>query len=234
MNVLTYVPLNPLFMYIMGAEEAKQRRPTPAELAEMCRLLEVGMEAGACGFSVQKLGVNSHQRDYDGTPMITDTIAEDDLMAFAKVLKKLGRGVIQGIGAPGKTWENLAEFSGRPVIYNTVSPMADQHGVSNGRAEDVIAWLHECNAHAAIARAGPSDDHRERAAIHHGGLEFVRFQPDLAAGDARHALRNGWPSSAPRKPAPRSRLNMMAAIRCRWPGQTASVTFACCGLWISA
>ena len=145
-NVLTYVPLNPLFMYVMGAEEAKKRRPTPDELAEMCRLLEVGMEAGACGFSLQKLGVNSHQRDYDGTPRITDTIAEDDLMAFAKVLRKLGRGVIQGIGAPGKTWEDLAASSGRPVIYNTVSPMADQHGVSNGRAEDVIAWIHECNA----------------------------------------------------------------------------------------
>jgi hypothetical protein len=24
--------------------------------------------------------------------------------------------------------------------------MADQHGVSNGRAEDVITWIHECNA----------------------------------------------------------------------------------------
>ena len=145
-NVLTYVPLNPLFMYVMGAEEAKLRRPTAEELAEMCRLLEVGMEAGACGFSVQKLGVNSHQRDYDGTPMITDTMSEEDLMAFARVLRKLGRGVIQGIGVPGKMWEDLAEISGRPVIYNTVSPMADQHGVSNGRAEDVIAWIHECNA----------------------------------------------------------------------------------------
>lgn len=145
-NVLTYVPLNPLFMYVMGAEEAKRRRPTPEELAEMCRLLEQGMEAGACGFSVQKLGMNSHQRDYDGTPMITDTMSEDDLMAFARVLRKLGRGVIQGIGVPGKMWEDLAEISGRPVIYNTVSPMADQHGVSNGRAEDVIAWIHECNA----------------------------------------------------------------------------------------
>ena len=144
-NVLTYVPLIPLFMYVMGPEAAKSRRPTANELAEMCRLLELGMEAGGCGFSLQYLGVNSHQRDYDGTPMITDTMSEDDLMEFAKVLKKLGRGTIQGIGTPGAVWEKLAEISGRPVIYNTVSPMADQHGVSNGRAEDVIGWLHDCN-----------------------------------------------------------------------------------------
>ena len=29
-NVLTYVPLSPLIMYVMGAEEAKRRRPTPS------------------------------------------------------------------------------------------------------------------------------------------------------------------------------------------------------------
>ena len=54
-NVLTYVPLIPLFMYVMGPEAAKSRRPTSAELAEMCRLLEHGMEAGGCGFSLQYL-----------------------------------------------------------------------------------------------------------------------------------------------------------------------------------
>jgi N-acyl-D-aspartate/D-glutamate deacylase len=148
-NVLTYAPLIPLFMYVMGPDEAKRRRPTPAELSEMCRLLRLAMEAGACGFSLQKLGENSHQRDYDATPMITDTIADEDLMAFAEVLKALGRGVIQGIGHPGETWERLAQVSGRPVIYNTVSPVADQHGVSNGRAEDIIRWIHDCNARGA-------------------------------------------------------------------------------------
>ena len=144
-NVLTYVPLSPLIMYVVGAEEAKRRRPTEAEMAEMCRLLEQAMEAGACGFSLQNLGVNSHQRDFDASPMITDTMHDDDLVAFGAVLAKLGRGVIQGIGGSMQMWERMAQVSGRPIIYNTVSPMADQHGVSNGRAEDAIAWIHDCN-----------------------------------------------------------------------------------------
>ena len=66
-NVLAYAPLAPLFMYVMGPEEAKSRRPTADELAAMCGLLEVAMDAGACGFSTQILGPQSHQRDYDGT-----------------------------------------------------------------------------------------------------------------------------------------------------------------------
>ena len=40
------------------------------------------MEAGACGFSVQKAGKFSAQRDFDGEPMCTDTMANEDLYAF--------------------------------------------------------------------------------------------------------------------------------------------------------
>ena len=145
-NVLTYAPLAPIFMYVMGNDEAKRRRPTQAELDEMCRLLEVAMEAGACGFSTQWLGPESHQRDYDGTPMITDTMHPDDLYAFGATLRKIGRGFIQGIGGLPENWEKLVEVSGRPFIYNTVTVVADQHGQSTGYAEHVLAWIHEANA----------------------------------------------------------------------------------------
>ena len=35
-----------------------------------------GMDAGLCGFSIQRLGPNSTQADFDGTPMVTDTMVE--------------------------------------------------------------------------------------------------------------------------------------------------------------
>ena len=41
---------------------------------EMQRLLHEGMDAGLCGFSIQRLGPNSAQADFDGTPMVTDTM----------------------------------------------------------------------------------------------------------------------------------------------------------------
>jgi N-acyl-D-aspartate/D-glutamate deacylase len=43
-NCLTYVPLTPLYAWVMGWEEAKKRRPTEAELQEMCRLIHEAMD----------------------------------------------------------------------------------------------------------------------------------------------------------------------------------------------
>ena len=48
----------------------------PREQAEMCRILDEALDAGCCGFSAQILGENSVQRDFDGTPTITNTIRE--------------------------------------------------------------------------------------------------------------------------------------------------------------
>ena len=62
-NVFTYVPLSPIYVWVMGIEAATSRRPTEAELSQMCRLVNEGMDAGACGWSTQVLGEGSDQRD---------------------------------------------------------------------------------------------------------------------------------------------------------------------------
>jgi N-acyl-D-aspartate/D-glutamate deacylase len=62
LNCLTYVPVTPLYAWVMGWEEAKKRRPTEAELWEMCRLIHEAMDAGACGWSAQVLGHAALQR----------------------------------------------------------------------------------------------------------------------------------------------------------------------------
>ena len=67
-NVLQYMPTASLMTYVMGLEAAKSRPATSAERKEMQRLLHEGMDAGLCGFSIQRLGPNSVQADFDGTP----------------------------------------------------------------------------------------------------------------------------------------------------------------------
>jgi N-acyl-D-amino-acid deacylase len=127
-NVISYVPIGPLMIWVMGLDEAKQREPTAAELAEMCRLIEAGMDAGACGWSVQHLGdgFTSVQRDYDGTPMVTDIMSDATCLAFAEVLRKRGEGHIQITQAQDDIREDLifveklAEVSGCPVLFNVV------------------------------------------------------------------------------------------------------------------
>ncbi len=151
-NCLTYVPLTPLYAWVMGWDEAKKRRPTEAELQEMVRLIHEAMDAGACGWSAQVLGQTSVQRDYDGTPMITDLLSEHELLTFAKILADRDEGFIElayeETGEEGRPlgedtqnfFEQVAKTARRPVLYQAVAPNAvhpEQH-----RAR--IRWLEQC------------------------------------------------------------------------------------------
>ena len=151
-NCLTYVPLTPLYAWVMGWEEAKKRRPTEAELAEMCRLINEAMDAGACGWSAQVLGINSIQRDYDGTPMITDMLSEHEILTFAKVLADRDEGFIelayQQTGEEGRPlapearqfFEKVAAAAKRPILYQAVTP----NSVHPEQHRERIRWLNSC------------------------------------------------------------------------------------------
>ncbi len=152
-NMLSYVGLAPVMTYVMGLEAAKNRPATGEEKTEMAAILEDAMEAGACGWSTQWSGENGVQLDYDGTPMVTDTMAEEDLYIFAEVLGKRGEGFIQltGDGGKGKPearriQERIAEISGRPVIYNVLALGVDQHGQATGDHNEVMQWMEDANA----------------------------------------------------------------------------------------
>merc|ERR1719414_1356894 len=132
-------------IYVMGLEQAKSRPATKDEMDEMCRLLTEAMEHGACGFSVQMAGEDSVQRDYDGTPMVTDLMSPKDLKRFAAELGKVGRGFIQCTGPTPGLSEKLAMESGRPVIWNLVCAGVDQHGTPVEGHEEILAWLDRCN-----------------------------------------------------------------------------------------
>ena len=142
LNMLSFVGLNPLMSYVMGHETAKERPATQAERERMCAILSDGLDAGGCGFSAQILGPDSVQRDFDGTPMITDMMAPEDLLAFAEVLRRKRRGFIQVFGAT----EELCDASGRPVIWNALVLHADQHGNTYGYYKDKLAWFERANA----------------------------------------------------------------------------------------
>ena len=127
-NCIQYMPTASLMIYVMGLEAAKTRAATPQERKEMQRLLHEGMDAGLCGFSVQRLGPNSVQADYDGTPMVTDTMCDEDILALGEVLAERDEGFIQltqgtgDIRADIAFIEKLAEVARRPILHNVVAP----------------------------------------------------------------------------------------------------------------
>ena len=139
-NVLSYVPIGPIMITAMGLDEAKARNPTSEETAEMCQLLKDGLDAGGCGWSVQRLGKGymSVQRDYDGTPMVTDTMSDELCEAFAEVAAEYDDGFIQISQVGGLRFiEKLAQISQKPILYNAVQ----SHDQYPDSFRTIMGWL---------------------------------------------------------------------------------------------
>ncbi len=147
-NCIQYMPTASLMTYVMGLEAAKSRAATDAEKKEMKRLLHEGMDAGLCGFSIQRLGADSTQADYDGSPMVTDIMSDEDILNLAEVLRERDEGFIQITQARGdiKTdlafLEKLAETARRPVLHNVIVAARKDPKVHR-RSLD---WLERCRA----------------------------------------------------------------------------------------
>lgn len=145
-NVVSYVGLAPIFAQVMGGfDKAKGRRPNAEEMAEMKRIISEAMDAGACGISAQHLGETTLQRDFDGTPMITDLMHMDDFVELASVLKEKGRGAIQTNGVTPEECERLCEASGATLIYNAIALECDQHGMKTEGWREWLTWADEAN-----------------------------------------------------------------------------------------
>jgi N-acyl-D-amino-acid deacylase len=146
-NVMSLVPLAPLYAYVAGVDNAKAYRVTDDQLEMMCRLLVEGMEAGGCGFSAQIAGeLGNVQLDYDGTPMVTDCMTEREVVAFSQAMGSMGRGVAQMTGELDSA-ALMARESGRPIIWNAL--LADgalnQHGRPQYSHRDKLAELASLN-----------------------------------------------------------------------------------------
>jgi N-acyl-D-amino-acid deacylase len=146
-NVMSLVPLAPLYTYVVGIDKAKADRASDEELDRMCELLIEAMEAGGCGWSSQISGDEYNvQLDYDGTPMVTDMMTQREVVAFSRALRILGRGTTQITGQL-ETAALIARESGRPIIWNALAPTGsvNQHGESRFPHEATIARLEELN-----------------------------------------------------------------------------------------
>ncbi len=141
-NLSQLLPVSPVVAYAMGGyAEAKGRLPNDKELAQVVSMLHEAMDAGAVGWGAQRLfaeGLAAVQRDYDGTPMISDVLSDEFYLTLARALNGRGEGFIQFTQASGSFLEGLegimsalrsdfsfnmrlAEESGRPVLYNAVA-----------------------------------------------------------------------------------------------------------------
>jgi len=144
-NCIQYMPTASLMIYVMGLEAAKTRPATEAERAEMRRLLNEGMDAGLCGFSIQRLGKHSAQADFDGQPMVTDTMCDEDILNLARVLAERDEGFIEITQATGHIKddlafvEKLAATAKRPILFQAITASTRNPDIHRKSLE----WLHK-------------------------------------------------------------------------------------------
>jgi N-acyl-D-aspartate/D-glutamate deacylase len=146
-NCIQYLPTASLMVYVMGLEAAKSRPASEDEKSEMRRLFHEGMDAGLCGFSIQRLGPHSPQPDYDGTPMVTDTMCDEDILNLARVLRERDEGIIQITQVINPRddlafQERLAEVAQRPVLYNVIAADTKNPRIHRRSME----WIEKCRA----------------------------------------------------------------------------------------
>jgi N-acyl-D-aspartate/D-glutamate deacylase len=147
-NCIQYMPTASLMVYVMGLEAAKARPANERERAEMARLLHEGMDAGLCGFSIQRLGPDSVQADYDGSPMVTDTMCDEDIFNLAQVLRERDEGFMEITQATDPAdnsadlafVKKLAGVAMRPILFQAIAPTRKNAEIHRR----LLRWLESC------------------------------------------------------------------------------------------
>jgi N-acyl-D-amino-acid deacylase len=90
-NVGFLAALSPFRQWVLG-EEAMARAATASETAEIGAMLAEAIDAGALGFS---LTVMPQHLGYKGQPLACRLASDDELRAYAQILREAGRGIIE-------------------------------------------------------------------------------------------------------------------------------------------
>lgn len=178
-NVLSYLPLNPLLVFVMGIEGAKTRSPNDEEMTEIHKLINEAMDAGAIGISMSVMGAeeNTHV-DTDGSPMPTDLLNHDAIVEICQCLVERGEGVIQmlsqivqyGDRSITQRVAELARGTGVRVIHNAFLT----HDMIPQIVDEDIKWINTLRNKGCDVTAG--------ALLNRGWVEAGIDQLDAAGG----------------------------------------------------
>ncbi len=149
-NILPYVPIGPLLIWVLGFEGAKSgRMPTDARRADLRRRRRESGDRCGLGWPSPRLlatGPCAVERRVDRTPMPKYVMHDETCRVLAQVLGDRNEGFMQMLLVSGdnekdqKFYEEMAEISGRPMIMNVVQ--AFDHRPEIHRR--VLRWLQSC------------------------------------------------------------------------------------------
>jgi N-acyl-D-amino-acid deacylase len=133
LNLAFLAPITPLRTYVLGAE-ANERAATATETQTIAAMLREAMQAGAWGFTTT---ASRQHIGHGGKPLAARLASREELAAYADVLKRCERGVIElaltkRYATLAEDEEDLLKFlldaSCRPVTWLSLNNLIEKPG----------------------------------------------------------------------------------------------------------
>ena len=128
-DIGTHVPHGAVRAYVLGDREAPGAVPTDTDIAEMSRIVEDGVRAGALGFSTSRTILH---KSIDGELVPGTTATPEELIAIGRAMGRVGYGVFEMASDLKREWNEfewmgaLSRETGLPVTFAALQSIAKE------------------------------------------------------------------------------------------------------------
>lgn len=128
-DVACHVPHGAVRAYVLGDREKPGAIPTDEDIAEMSRIVEEGIRAGALGFSTSRTVLH---KSIDGELVPGTTATAEELIAIGRAMGRVGYGVFEMASDLRREWNefqwmgDLSRETGLPVTFAALQSIAKE------------------------------------------------------------------------------------------------------------
>lgn len=128
-DIGTHVPHGAVRAYVLGDREQPGAIPTAEDIAEMSRIVEEGVRAGALGFSTSRTVLH---RSIDGELVPGTTATAEELIEIGRGMGRVGYGVFEMASDLVREWDEfgwmgkLSRETGLPVTFAALQSIAKE------------------------------------------------------------------------------------------------------------
>jgi N-acyl-D-amino-acid deacylase len=152
-DVATHVPHGAVRAYVLGDREKPGAVPTEADMAEMSRIVEEGLRAGALGFSTSRTVLH---KSVDGELVPGTTATAEELIVIGRAMGRVGHGVFEMASDMRREWNefewmgDLSRETGLPVTFAALQSIAkelpleeqiSEMRAQNARGANIVAQI---------------------------------------------------------------------------------------------
>jgi N-acyl-D-amino-acid deacylase len=128
-DIGTHVPHGSVRAYVMGERGARNEEPTETDIAQMSKVVEEGLRAGALGFSTSRTILH---RSVDRELVPGTTATKEELIGIGRAMGRVGHGVFEMASDLKREWKefewmgDLSRETGLPVTFAALQSIAKE------------------------------------------------------------------------------------------------------------